>query len=95
MTTTASASTAMAVTEPVFSPQERLALAEFLAGPLHPLRSIGQNTVGVGRMNVRRAVAGRVSMPGIYGCLCLESRSRPATAWAVHLGERAGRRKPT
>ncbi len=31
-TTTASTSTAIAVTEPVFSPQERLALAGFLAG---------------------------------------------------------------
>jgi len=32
MTTTAPASTAIAVTEPVFSTQERLALAGFLAG---------------------------------------------------------------
>src|SRR5262249_55591991 len=32
MTTTTSVSTAIAVTEPVFSPQERLALAGFLAG---------------------------------------------------------------
>jgi len=32
MTTTTSVSTAIAVTGPVFSPQERLALAGFLAG---------------------------------------------------------------
>jgi hypothetical protein len=66
------------------------------------LRSVGYNHLADlerlwthPAMYRRRDVLGRSPCPWRGGCLCRESRSRPATAWAVHLGECAGRRKAT